>query len=310
MSILNNVITPGDVSRKEDVVLNMVEILTAEENKLLNMLGKTTAIDTVHSFLVDTLRTPASAAVQEGADYTLGARTTPTRLTNLVSEIAIPFAVSELQQSVQHYHGQNELDRQLSKAMMDWGNAAEFDIVRATLTSGASGTVASMNGILLAISKSTNYTLQVSGVAFSATVLDALMENNWNNSNGDVATDVFVGSVLRRVVDTFVQKTNVVVPGLPVQNIVKTIQTYETSMGTVTVHKHRYIQQAADAANRGRVLGINRNKIKLAYLKKPYIQTDLAKNGPYDKRAIYGSLTVEVRNQDSNFYAQGYTLAV
>lgn len=304
MSILNNVITPGDVSRKEDVVLNMVEILTAEENQLLSLLGKTSAVDTVHSFLTDTLRTAATAAVQEGADYTLEARTTPTRLTNLVQEIAIPFAVSELQQSVQHYHGQNELDRQLSKAMMDWGNAAEFDIIRSTLVSGASGTVAKMSGILQAISKSTNYTAQTSGTVFSATILDGLMENNWTNSNGDTVTDIIVGSTLRRVVDNFTQKTNVVVNAPGITQVIKTVSTYETSMGTVTVRKHRYVQQAADAT--GRVLGINREKIKLAYLKKPYVQTDLSKNGPYDKRAIYGSLTVEVRNKDSNLYAEGY----
>lgn len=309
MSVLNSVITPGDVSRKDDVVLNMVEILTATENQLLTMLGKSTAIDTIHSYLTDTLATPASAAVQESADYTALARTTPSRLTNIVEEIAIPFRVSKLQQSVQKYTGQNELERQLSKALSEWGNAAEFDIIRSTLVSGASGAVAKMSGILQAISKSTNYTLQGSGTAFSATILDALMENNWTNSNGDVVDNVLVGSTLRRVVDNFTQKTNVVVNAPGIVNIVKTVQTYETSMGTVTVRKHRYVQQAGDSADRGRVLGINKNKIKLAYLQKPEVQTDLAKSGPYDVRAVYGSLTVEVSNKDSNFYAQGYTLA-
>lgn len=309
MSVLNSVITPGDVSRRDDVVLNMVEILTATENQLLTMLGKSTAIDTIHSYLTDTLATPASAAVQESADYTALARTTPSRLTNIVEEIAIPFRVSKLQQSVQKYTGQNELERQLSKALSEWGNAAEFDIIRSTLVSGASGAVAKMSGILQAISKSTNYTLQGSGTAFSATILDALMENNWTNSNGDVVDNVLVGSTLRRVVDNFTQKTNVVVNAPGIVNIVKTVQTYETSMGTVTVRKHRYVQQAADAADRGRVLGINKSKIKLAYLQKPEVQTDLAKSGPYDVRAVYGSLTVEVSNKDSNFYAQGYTLA-
>ena len=88
MSILNGLLTYGDVSRKEDVVLNAVELLTAEENTVLNKLGKTTAIDTVHSFLVDSLSTPASKAVAMNTDFALSAQTTPTRLTNLVEEIA------------------------------------------------------------------------------------------------------------------------------------------------------------------------------------------------------------------------------
>lgn len=45
----------GDVSKKESVVLNAVEILTAKETMIFNMLGKTNAIDTVHSYLTDTL---------------------------------------------------------------------------------------------------------------------------------------------------------------------------------------------------------------------------------------------------------------
>lgn len=306
MSVLNNLQTYGDVSRKDDVVLGMVEILTAEENQLLSSLGKTSAIDEVHSFLVDTLATPASAAVQQGADYTYLARTTPTRLTNIVQEIAIPLRVTKKAQSVEHYHGRNEMERQLSKAMMEWGNAAEFDIVRSTLVSGASGTIAKMAGIIAAISKSTNTTVQTSGTVFSATILDGLMQDNWTNSNGDVATDLFVGGSLRRTIDSFTQKTNVVVNGAGISTIVRTVQTYETAFGTLTVHRHRYVQQSGDAT--GRLLAINKDKIKLAYLDKPIVQTDLATAGAYTPRAVYGSLTVELKNQDSNYFASGFLL--
>jgi len=299
--------TYGDVSRKEDVVLNMVEILTAEENQLLSSLGKTKAIDEVHSFLVDTLQTAGSSAVAQGADYTNLARTTPTRLTNVVEEIAIPFRVSQKQQSVEHYHGRNELERQLSKALMEWGNSAEFDIVRSTLVSGASGTVAKMNGIIVAISKSTNTTAHTSGTVFSATILDGLMEGNWDNSNGDVAQDLFVGGTVRKTIDGFVQKSNVVVNAPGISQIVRTVSTYETAFGTLTVHKHRYVQQSGDAT--GRVLAVRKEKLKLAYLAKPTIDTDLARSGPYDPRAVYGSLTVEVKNQDSNWFTDGFLKA-
>ena len=45
----------GDVSVREDVVLNAVEILTAQETQVSSMLGRGTAIATVHSYLTDTL---------------------------------------------------------------------------------------------------------------------------------------------------------------------------------------------------------------------------------------------------------------
>ncbi len=304
MSILNGLLTYGDVSRKEDVVLNAVELLTAEENAVLTKLGKTSAIDTVHSYLVDTLQTAGSKAVAMNIDFTLSAQTTPTRLTNLVQEVAEAIQVARPQEKVAHYFGQNMTEYQTTKALKNWGNAVEFDLVRSTLVSGLSGTTAKMNGIIAAISKSTNTTAHTSGTVFSASILDGLMTDNWTNSNGDVATDLFVGGIMRRVIDNFVQKSNVVVNTPGISTIVRTVSSYETSMGTLMVTKHRYVDiQGTDATCR--VLGVRPEKLKIAYLDKPMIK-DLAENGAYTKKAVYGSMTLEVRNQDSNFFASGF----
>jgi hypothetical protein len=284
--------------------------LTAEENSIQASLGKTRCINMVHSYLTDTLRTAATAAVEQGTDFTAGARVTPTRLTNIVEEIAVPFRVSRPEEIAQSYTGINELDRQTTKALKDWGNALEFDLVRGTLVSGLSGTVATFAGLELNISKSTNFTAQTSGTVFSASILDALMGNNWINSNGDVATDLYVGGVLRRVIDTFVQKVNQVVNNdQGVSTIVRTISTFETSMGTLNVHKHRYIQTDITVDKTGFVLAIRPEKHKVAYLDMPFIK-NLAESGAYAFRAVYGSMTLETHNQDSNFFSTGYLLSV
>lgn len=304
MALTNSYLTYGDVSRKEDVVLNSIETLTATENTLLTSLGKTEAMDTVHSYLTDTLQTAASKAVAMAVDYSASALSQPARLTNIVEEIAETIIVSRPQEKIQHYHGQNELQRQTTKALKNWGNSAEYDLLRSTLVSGVSGTVAKMNGVIAAISKATNTTAHTSGTVFSATILDGLMQDNWTNSNGDVATDVFVGGVMRRVIDNFVQKSNIVVNNpSSVSNIVKTVTTYETAFGTVSINLHRYIQETGDAT--GRVLAINSDKLKIAYLDKPMIKP-LSEGGAYSKKAVYGSCTLEVRNQDSNWFASGF----
>jgi hypothetical protein len=295
--------TYGDVSAKEDVVLNAVEILTAKETQIFNMLGKTSAINTIHSYLVDSLMTAGTLAVEEAADYTATANTTPTRLTNLVEIVAKNFKVSRTQQSISHYHGEDELTRQTQKALLDWGNAAEFDLVRSTLASGVSGTIPKMAGIIAAISKSTNTTVHTSGTVWSASILDGLMKLNYDNSNGDVATDIFMGSFLRAATDGFVQKSNVVVNGAGMTSIVRTVTTYETAFGTLRIHTHRYIQQSTDAT--GRVLAIRPEKLKIAFLEKPRIDSGLARSGDYDNRAVVGKFTLETRNQDSNWFASG-----
>lgn len=305
MSIANGLLTYGDVSRKEDVVLNAVELLTAEENGVMSSLGKSKAIDTVHSYLVDTLATAGSLAVAMNTDIALSGLTTPTRLTNIVQEVAKAIQIARPQEAVQHYFGQNETEYQTTKSLKDWGNAVEFDLVRGVLQSGLSGTIAKMNGIIVNISKSTNTTAHTSGTVFSATILDALMENNWVNSNGDVATDLFVGSTMRRAIDGFTQKNNIVVNNANGgTTIVRTVSTYETSMGTVSVHKHRYVDISGTDAT-SRVLGIRPEKHKVAYLDMPIVKP-LAEGGAYTKKMIYGSMTLETRNQDSNFFASGF----
>ena len=300
--------TYGDVSAREDVVRDAIEILTAKETQIYNLLGKSTAINTIHSYLTDTLLTAASLAVDEGADYTGSALSTPSRLTNIVEIVAKNFKVTRTQQDISHYQGQNELQRQTEKALMDWANAAEFDLVRATLTSGASGTVAKMSGIIEATSLSTNHTSHTSGTAWAASILDGLIQNSWDNSNGNVPTEIYMGSILRKNTDLFTQKTNVVVnnPG-GYSEIVKTVSTYTTAFTTLNVNTHRYIQQSADAT--ARVLAINPEKLKIAVLRSPYIDTNLARLGDYDNRAVIGKFTLEVHNQNTHFYADGFLKA-
>lgn len=304
MADVNVGVSYGDVSAREDVVLNAIEILTARETQIMNMLAKAVAIATVHSYLTDTLQTAASGAVTEEGDYTFDALTTPTRLTNLVAIEAKPFRVSRTQQSIAHYHGKNELARQTEKGLMNWANAAEFDVVRSTLVSGASGTAPKMSGLIQAISVAANTTAHTSAVVWNSTILDSLMKNCWDNSNGDVASELFMGSYLRNVTDSFVQKTNMVVNASGATTIVRTVTSYETGFGTLMIRKHRYIQQSTDAT--GRVLGINPTKLAIAYLEKPYIDTNLARSGDYDPRAVVGKLTVETHNRQSCFFASGF----
>lgn len=305
MTETQQVLSYGDTSRKEDV-LPLVEILTSKENYFINNLGSSVATDTVHSVLTDTLRTAASAAVVEEGDYTQLARTTPSRVTNYVQIVAIPFQVSRTQQEIQKWTGENELARQTTKALIDWSNAAEFDLVRQTGASGASGTTPKMLGLLQAISQAETYSAQTSGTAFSSTILSAMMKDSWSNSNGEVATDIFLGGYLRNVMDQFTYKSNVVIANGDVTKINNAVSIYETSFGVLNVHSHRYLQQSSDAT--GRILLVRPDKLKIAWLKKPYIDTGLARSGDYDRRAVVGKFTLEVRNKYNHVYHDGFNI--
>lgn len=296
----------GDVSKRESV-LGLVTILTATEKQIMNMIGKTKAIDAVHVTLTDTLDTAASAAVAEAADYTATATTTPSRISNVVETIAIPFKVSRVQQAIDHYHGQNELTRQTSKKLKSFGNAGEFDLVRSTLVSGVSGTVPKMAGFFAHISKSTNTTAQTSGTVWSASIMKGHMKTNIDNSNGDVATDIFMGSYLKDKTDDFTNKTNTVSTGTNIREVVTVVDIFETGLGKLKTHFHRFVQQASDA--NARVLAIKPEVHAVAYLEEPYIDKELARTGPFDFYAVTASMTLETKNKDCNFWADGYLKA-
>lgn len=286
----------------------LIEILTAQEDNIQNALRKTKAINGTHSTLLDTLMTAADGAVGEGEDYTMGANSTPTRLSNVVQTTAIPFGVTRFQQSVEHFTGENELARQTKKHLIDYSNSVEFSLVRNTLVSGVSGTAPKAEGLIAHISKSTNTTAQTSGTVWSASILQGLMKANWDNSNGDTAQDLYMGSILKTNTDNFTNKSTNVVTGTNTREIVTSVDVYETGLGKVRVHAHRYVDISGTDAT-CRVLGLNLDKHAIAYLYEPYVDKELARSGPYDKYAVVGAWTLETRNQDSNFFASGYLRA-
>lgn len=299
MAVTNYLRSEADASVREDV-LGLIETLTAEENQFLAGLGKTVAINTVHSTLTDTLRTPASAAVEEGVDATLLSRTTPTRVTNIVQTVAIPFAVTGIQEAIDHYQGENELVRQTRKAMSDWGNAAEFDIVRGTTASGASGTAAKLKGIISAIT--TNSTTQTSGTTLNASHIMGILQDVYDNGNGEMVTDLFVGGLMKRRISSFTTSNTKYVDATA-KVAVDAVDVYETDFGRLRLHLHRFVQQSTDA--NARLLGVNMDKWKLAYLRKPFIQ-ELSRAGDASKRQVIGDLTVEARNEKVNFVLDGF----
>ena len=284
------------------MVLPLIEILTPKENTLMSLLGTTQATDMVHINMTDTLDTAASAAVREGEALTGRALTTPARVSNVVQVIAKTYVVTDAQKMIQHWHSEDELSRQRTKGLTDWGNSTEFDLMRSTLVSGVSGTIPKMSGVLEAISRSTTYSAQTSGTVWSASVLKGCMKANWDASNGDVATDLILGSYLKSATDDFANKTQNVITGANVREVILSTDVFETGLGKVAVHTSRYLYQSGDAT--GRVLGIRPDKLKIAYLQRPYVK-ELPSSGPYTTESVIGMLTLEVRNRTSNFYQTG-----
>lgn len=293
--------TYGDASIVRDVQKE-IEILSPVENLLLNNLRKATAKNMIHSWQDDTLDTAGSAATTEYKDFAGDALTTPSLRTNLVQHVYKAGSVTEAQTMVTHESGQNEYARQVAKKMKAWANSAEFDLVRSSLVSGVSGTTPRMNGVIRTLS--TNVTTQTSGTVFSESILVGLMQLTYDNGNGDVATDILVGSNMKAKISSFTAgiTKNITVGERKAGAVVGV---YESDFGTVNVHLHRYVQQTGDAT--ARVLGINMDKYYIAYLNGQGAKmTEQGVRSTSKDFVINGYLTLENRNERCSFFAGGY----
>jgi len=86
------------------------------------------------------------------------------------------------------------------------------------------------------------------------------MKDSWDDSTGDVSTDLFLGSYLRDVMDSFTTKNQTTVYGIAPEMIRNATSKFDTSFGSVIVHSHRFLQQSGDAT--GRALLLRPDKLK------------------------------------------------
>lgn len=279
-----------------------IEILTPVENLLVKGLKKSTAKSMVHSWQDDTLATTASAASNEYKAFAGDTLSVPTLRTNLVEHVNVAGAVTEAQTLVKHESGENEFSRQVAKKMMEWSNSAEYDLLRSSLVSGVSGTAPRMNGVIRTIS--TNSTAHTSGTIFSESILVGLLQLTYDNSNGEGATDLLVGSILKRKISGFTAGiTRYQDNGEKISGQV--VQVYESDFGTVKVHLHRFVQIAADAT--ARIVGMRMDKFYAAYLEGGEAKlTEQGVRSTSRDFVINGYLTLENRNERCSMFASGF----
>jgi len=279
-----------------------IEILTPEENLLLKNLAKSTAKAMTHQWMDDTLDTAGSAVATEYKAFTPDTLSVPTLRSNLVQHVYKAISVTEAQTMVSHEHAQNEFSRQVAKKMISWSNAAEYDLVRSSLVSGVSGTAPRMNGVIQLTS--TNSTAHTSGTVFSESIALGLLQLTWDASNGDAATDVMVGSVIKRKMSGFATGITKNI-NVGEKKAGQVVQVYESDFGTVNVHLHRYVQVSGDAT--ARFLAVNMSKLYIAYLEggEPKMTEQGVRSTSRDA-VINGYLTLENRQEKTGAFASGF----
>lgn len=290
-----NVFTYDSNARKESL-LNIITNIYPEEDSLLKDLGKSSASNTLHEWVTDTLKTPAAQSVVEGSDATYANRTNPTRVQNQTQIVRIDFAVTDSERARNYPQFKDRYAYEMDKAMKEWNNDAEFNLLRSTVATGTGSAARTMVGIKAAI---TTVATAQSGVSLSETMLNDYVQNAWNQ--GGRPTDIYVGARLKRRISGFTANTTRFTEA-PSKTLVNVVDQYVSDFGVLRVKLHRYMTVSGDTNYD--LIGIQPDKFRVAYFREPE-HVSLAKTGSATKGMIEGELTLEYLAENSSFKTTG-----
>lgn len=296
-------VTFDSADRREDL-LSIVGDITPDETPLMTMLKTSTANDTVHQWLEDYITPPSSVTpASEGAAATYAALVQPQRRINLTEILTETFRVSGTERAIEPGNGQDPLDYQSAKALKTWKMKAEFELLRAgALSSGVSGTAASMAGLLNVIT--TLYTARNSGTSLSETEFQDMHQHSWEQGGTENSFDlVLVPFGLKRKIDGFTAGATKYVDQSD-KKLTQPVAIYETSAGVARIMQHRYVPSAA-ATPGPYFVGLKEDKYRVAYLRKPFKEM-LAKDGDRENGQIVGEFTLEFLAERSSVARSGY----
>jgi hypothetical protein len=135
--------------------------------------------------------------------------------------------------------------------------------------------------------------------------MNGLLQLTWSGSNGETATDAYVGAFLKRKISAFAGRAGSTVQ-VGEQTAVNSIDFYISDFGEVAIHLHRYVFVSGTDATQ-RFLAIRPDKYAIAFLREPHLE-ELAKTGDSTRGQVIGELTLEYKNEPTGAYASGYHL--
>lgn len=288
--------TYEDNARREDL-LDIITNIDPVNTQLMTGLGQSTAKDIYHQYLIDTLKTVGTNAYVEASDACYADRTDPTRLSNVCQIVKVGYDVSDTERSINSAGFNDRYAYEGEKALKEWKNDAEFALIRGSIACGNSSTARRMRGLRHSLSLVTNQC----NVSLTETILNSYFQNVWDA--GSEVNALYMGMYQKRKISGFTAGSTKQTMNED-RRLVNAVDVYEADAAKlVKLFAHRYVTISGD--NNYDLLGIDEDKVKVAYLRKP-ITRELAKTGDATKGEVVGELTLEVRHYNAGFFAQAH----
>jgi len=300
--------TYPDGARRESL-LDIVVNIDPTEHQLVSGLQRSTATNTLHEWVQDTLETVGNNAQYEAGDAPTDGASNPARAQNITQIFAKTAKVSGTESAVNRVGG-DRMAYEVTKKLKALKNDIEYALVRGSIASGVASTSGSGSARQLKGIKNwiTTNTSNYSGATLTETVLNDMFESVWNGSGKEVNA-VYTSMKGKRRISSFTAGATKNVETTD-KRLVNSVDVYESDAARmVKLFAHRYVTISGDytaAATPGfDVLALNEGSWAIAYLagREP-ATTDLAVTGDYKAKEILTELTLESRGEKANYYGK------
>jgi hypothetical protein len=296
--------TYDDSSRRESLLSVLRDVSVAADNYLVTNLGKSTATNTLHEWVVDNVSRPTSVTfATEGSDFSNPQHTSPARSTNITAIIRREVQVSETEKAIKAALPGDPMDYQKKKTLTAFKADMEFALLNGTRASGASGTARGMTGINGVIS--TNLTARASGTSMSVTELEDILQNSWEQADPANTADIVLCPMgIKRKIATFTTRVTHNVDST--NKLYNDISFFEGSSGTVKIIPHRDVINGTGTTH---VYALREDAYKMAFLQgREPAWKDVPSVGDYDRGVYLTEMTLESRAERASVKRYGYNL--
>jgi hypothetical protein len=287
-----------DQAIREDL-LAILQNISPTETQLISGLGTSQATNIYHQTLVDTLNAVKANAQIEGAAATFMALTNPARVSNTCQIFSQGFRVSDTERSVNQAAFNDRFQYEATKAMKLIKNDMEYAAMRGTLISGSGTAARQMRGVKNSLSLITNQ----SATSLSEKILNDLFQLVWDNTGVQVNA-VYGDMYMKRKISGFTAGATKYFTQDD-RRLINAIDVYQADAASmVKLFPHRYVSISGTDTNHA-LVGINEDFFKIAYLRKPVVET-LAKVGDSTDGRVVVEATLESQHYNAGFWAEDY----
>jgi len=279
-------VTYDDGNRLEDVMAMVIQ-LSPTDTPFVSGIAKTKATNTYHQWPEDTLASRGDNAVIEGADFSYGTVTAPSRISNVTQIFTKTFHVSSTERWIKGAGVDDMYLYQQQKALMEIANDIEHAFIRGSRASGNASTARRMAGAINFIT--TNATTVASGTKLTESFYNGLAELCWGE--GGRPDEVYVGAKLKRVISSYTAGATKNVASDD-KRLTLAVDVYESDFG---VQKIFLARDMVTGTNGNGLIMIENRKFKMAIGEPVNIlpETEVAQDGNGAKGVVRGELTLE-----------------